>query len=66
MCSAWKMLSEADIQKYGGKAVILNYIRDHTGPPIPKYVVKEAGFSVDTVLKDFSLLPFPIFLKRSK
>lgn len=35
------MLPQTDIETYGGKGAILNYIRDHTSLPIPEYVVLE-------------------------
>ena len=37
------MLPQTEIDKYGGKAAILNHIRDNTDLPIPPYEVMQAG-----------------------
>ncbi len=60
------MLLEQDIQKYGGKAAILNHIRDKLPDmPVPRYVVKEAGQGVDAVLSDFEAMRKPVIVRSS-
>jgi predicted nucleic acid-binding Zn ribbon protein len=52
------MLPKEEIAKYGGKAAILNHIKERIPDmPILPYVVKEYGKSIDTILSDFNNKP---------
>lgn len=59
------MLPQQEIQKYGGKAAILNHIRDNTNLPIPNYVVKEAGQSLDSILPTVTQMRKPLIVRSS-
>lgn len=59
------MLPNQDIQRYGGKAAILNHIRDNTQLPIPRYLVKEAGASLSSVLSSFESMKKPVIVRSS-
>ena len=59
------MLPTKEIQKYGGKAAILNHIRDNTNLPIPTYVILEAGQSLDSVLPIFQSMQKPVIVRSS-
>lgn len=59
------MLPNGDIQRYGGKAAILNHIRNNTQLPIPPYIVKEAGASLDSVLSGFESMKKPVIVRSS-
>ena len=60
------MLPSAQIQQYGGKAAILNHIRDALPDmPIPRYVVKGAADSLGSVLADFNAMRKPVIVRSS-
>lgn len=59
------MLPKQDIDRYGGKAAVLNHISEKTSLPIPVYVVKEAGASVDSVLDAFGSMRKPVIVRSS-
>lgn len=60
------MLPSAHIQQYGGKAAILNHIRDALPDmPIPRYVVKGAADGLDSVLADFNAMKKPVIVRSS-
>jgi len=59
------MLPQQEIQKYGGKATILNHIRDNTNLPLPNYIVKEAGQSLDSILSTVTQMRKPLIIRSS-
>src|SRR3990167_8490614 len=60
------MLPQQDVQKYGGKAAILNHIRERLPDmPIPRYVVKEAGDSAYHSKSEFIQLRKPCIVRSS-
>jgi len=59
------MLPQTDIDKYGGKAAILNHIRENTDLPIPNYVVMQAGQDASSVLGDFDSMQKPVIVRSS-
>jgi len=60
------MLPKQDIEKYGGKGAILNYIREKLpNMPVPFYVIKEQGSSLDSVLNDFKSMKKPVLVRSS-
>lgn len=60
------MLPEAEIQKYGGKAAILNHMRERLPDlPIPRYVVHEAGQDFESALRAFRSLAQPVIVRSS-
>ena len=60
------MLPQTEIQRYGGKAAIFNYIRERLPDmPIPSYVVREAGQPIEGLLGDFSSMKRPIIVRSS-
>lgn len=59
------MLPPTEIQRYGGKAAILNHIRDNTDLPVPAYVVMQAGQDVSSVIGDFNAMQKPVIVRSS-
>lgn len=60
------MLQESEIQKYGGKAAILNHIKEKLPTiPIPNYVVKEYGKDISSILPDFNKMKKPVIIRSS-
>ena len=60
------MLPATDILNYGGKAAILNYITTKIPDmPVPRYVVKPAEQSVDSVLREFQSMKKPVTVRSS-
>jgi hypothetical protein len=59
------MLSQTEIDKYGGKAAILNHIRDNTDLPVPPYVIMQSGQSLDSILGDFNAMQKPVIVRSS-
>lgn len=60
------MLSKENISNYGGKAAILNYVKEKLPHiPIPNYVVKQFGTTLDGVLTDFNSMKKPVIVRSS-
>lgn len=59
------MLPRAEIEQYGGKGAILNYIRDKTSLSIPRYVVKRHDETLDSRLKELEPITWPIIARSS-
>ncbi len=60
------MLPQAEIQRYGGKAAILNHIKYQLPDmPIPPYVVKEYGDPLETIVADFQSMQKPVIVRSS-
>jgi len=59
------MLPKTEIDRYGGKAVILNHIKDNTDLPIPSYIVMQAGQNVSSINGDFNVMKKPVIVRSS-
>ena len=60
------MLPQADIERYGGKAAILNYVRDKLPDmPIKPYVVKAHDATIDSVVSDFDAMKKPVIVRST-
>jgi len=59
------MLPKQDIEARGGKAAILDYLRDKTDLPIPKYDVLGFDDSFDKAAEIFSKLTQPVIVRSS-
>lgn len=60
------MLPQSDIQQYGGKAAILNHIRENVADHhIPRYVVLEHGQPVASIKRYFDALRKPVMARSS-
>ncbi len=60
------MLPPVDIQRYGGKAAILNFVREKVPTmPIPFYVVKEHSQEMGTLLSTFEQMKKPVIVRSS-
>ena len=60
------MLPKEDIQNYGGKAAILNYVKTNLPDmPIPPYLVKPSGQDYNSILKEFNILKKPVIIRSS-
>ena len=60
------MLSQENISKYGGKAAILNYVKEklpHLN--IPNYVVKEKESKLSSIVSDFNEMVKPVIVRSS-
>jgi hypothetical protein len=59
------MLPQTEIERYGGKAAILNHIRDNTNLPIPSYVIMQAGQDMSSINGDFDHMKKPVIVRSS-
>lgn len=60
------MLEQSEIQQYGGKAAILNHITAKLPDmPVPRYVVKQAGQDLASILPEFSGMKTPVIVRSS-
>jgi hypothetical protein len=60
------MLSNEDIQRYGGKATILNYVKEKLPHlEIPQYIVKQKKDNLSSILTDFNSMKKPVIVRSS-
>lgn len=60
------MLAYDDIQKYGGKAAILNHVKEKIpSMPIPSYIIKLHSDTLDNILPEFESLHKPVIVRSS-
>jgi len=60
------MISQTEICRRGGKAAILDYVREKLPDmPIPRYFVLEAGQGLDVILPEFETMIKPVIVRSS-